>query len=478
MMTDVKSLPATTTTTTTTTAASAAAAAAISAISATDTGATSADHAPPPASAETRWWWSKREALISLTPQTSPVYVYHLPTVVARLSLLRSKLCSVDRFFYAVKANAHPSLLRVVNQAGFGFECVSMAEIEHVRSVLGGPSSKLPASRILFTPNFAPRTEYARALQLGVHLTIDNAGCIESWAAAGVLPRGCNVMLRVDPGVGRGHHAHVHTAGAASKFGIGLSDLPRVAKICESCGINVVGLHAHAGSGILDDPAMWAGNAKLLVHEAITLFKGSVRHVDLGGGLGVPYKFNQRPLNLQRVEEYLAPVRAAHPDIEFWMEPGRFIAAESGVLLARVTQSKSKAGTRFIGVCAGMNALMRPALYSSYHAVTSLAADSPPPPEEEEEEEKEGDTTVTAPRTAQSSSILPTTTTTTASPWIRATVVGPICESADVFGRERWLPESVTEGDVLLIDTVGAYGASMASTYNRRQPGEEICLND
>lgn len=376
------------------------------------------------------FWTARREALLSLA-ERSPVYVLDRATIAGQLSALRG-LRSVDRVLYAMKANPHPEVLRLVEAAGFGFECVSLGEVDALFSAI--PS--LAPERVLFTPNFTARRELEVALERGIRVTIDNAYVLEHWLETF---EGREVFLRVDPGSGRGHHKHVHTGGAASKFGIPLTHLPALARKIAG-HVKIVGLHAHVGSGILDESA-WLDTAKILA-PLLELFP-DVRVFDLGGGLGVPEKPTQDALDLSKLDATLGELRqklrVGDEPIGLWLEPGRFIVAQAGALLVRVTQTKDKGRGVYVGVDAGMNALIRPALYGAYHEIVNLSR-------------------LEAPLE------------------IDATVVGPICESGDLLGTDRRLPHSY-EGDVLLIGTTGAYGRAMSSHYNLRTPPDEVVLD-
>ena len=375
------------------------------------------------------WWREQREALLSLHQnQQQPLYVYHRPTLKERASQMLS-MTSVDRVFYAMKANPHPDILRVFEQAGIGFECVSPGEIEHVRSLF----PDIESDRILFTPNFAPREEYESAIAQGVHLTIDSLYPLEQWPE---LFEGQPIILRMDPGQGRGHHKHVRTAGSRSKFGIAEGELPRVKAAVTNAKAEVVGLHAHSGSGIRT-PKAWAETLAFLsdIRESFP----SVRFIDIGGGLGIPEKPGQAPLNLNHLNESLMDLKATLGACEIWMEPGRFLVAEAGVLLASVTQTKQKATLHYVGVDTGMNSLIRPALYGAHHGIYNLTRIDEP-----------------AELTCQ--------------------IVGPICETGDTLGQGRRLPRP-QEGDVILIENTGAYGKAMASNYNLRESAVEVILD-
>lgn len=381
-----------------------------------------------PARDRESWWVRERETLIGLMANRDAAYVYESSIVRERCAALRA-LRSVNHISYAMKANGHPQLLRAVVDAGLGIECVSQAEIEHVRRVL----PDLAADRILFTPNFAPRSEYAWALKQGVRVTLDNLHPLEFWPE---LFGGREVFVRLDPGQGRGHHQHVRTGGRHSKFGVAAEELDRLVTLAKAAGVSVTGLHAHTGSGVVD-LNNWTETARFLL-EASRQFP-QVRIIDIGGGLAVPAHSSERGVDLLALDAALGELGVAQAGLELWMEPGRFLVAEAGVLLARVTQRKCKGSTAYVGVATGMNSLIRPALYDAYHEIVNLTRYGERP-----------DT--------------------------RVEVVGPICETGDVLGHDRLLPATTREGDILLIATAGAYGAAMSSNYNLRAPAEEIIL--
>lgn len=373
------------------------------------------------------WWRRRRGELVALGEERGPLYVYDEETLEKAARGLLA-LAAVDRLFYAVKANNHPGVLKVFHGLGLGFECVSIAEIEHVRGLFPG----LDGARLLFTPNFAGRDEIRRGCESGARVTIDNLHPLARWPE---LFAGREIFLRLDPGRGRGHHQHVRTAGSQSKFGLAAEQLDELAPLLAACGARVVGLHAHVGSGIRT-PAVWS---EIALHLAAVAERfPEVRVLDVGGGLGVPERPGQPPLDLAELDRGLRAVKAAHPGRELWLEPGRFLVAQAGVLLARVTQIKRKGDVTYVGVETGMNSLIRPALYGAHHAIVNLTRLDEPPS-------------------------------------LVAHVVGPICESGDVLGRARRLapPE---EGDVLLIATAGAYGRVMSSRYNLREPAGEHLL--
>lgn len=378
-------------------------------------------HPEPP------WWRVRRDELVALAAEASPLFVYDQDSLDAAAERLLA-MDNVDRVLYAIKANWHPEVIRRFDAAGLGFECVSPGELAHLTATL----PDLDPGRVLFTPNFAPRKEYADALAMGVQVTLDNLHPLRAWPE---LFKDQPVFLRLDPGQGRGHHKYVHTAGNVSKFGISVDQCDELDALLDKSGARVVGLHAHAGSGILT-PGNWSETAGFL--GAMKERYPEVRVLDLGGGLGVVEKPGQQPLDLATVNENLARVRAAFPDVELWLEPGRYLVANAGVLLANVTQTKEKGSFSYVGIDAGMNTLMRPALYGAWHEIVNLSR-----------LDERADRAVN--------------------------VVGPICESGDTLGYDRHLPNP-QEGDVLLIATAGAYGRAMSSSYNLRPPAAEHIL--
>ena len=373
------------------------------------------------------WWREKRQALIAALGDRPAAYAYDLDSIRTAARALRS-VQSLGRVHYAMKANPHPEILRAIHSEGVDLECVSQGEVERVLTVF----PDLDPKRILFTPNFAPRDEYAWALQRGVRVTVDNTYALAAWPD---LFANREIFARVDTGYGRGHHRHVRTAGAHSKFGVPAGELKQFSQLADQAGVRIVGLQTHVGSGIFD-VTNWEHQARELAQ--IARHFADVRVIDVGGGLGVPERVEQPGVDLETLNTLLTAVHAEYPELEIWMEPGRYLVAAAGVLLARVTQLKSKGEVRYVGVATGMNSLIRPALYGSYHEIVNLT------------------------RCDDVATEL-------------VNVVGPICESADVLGHDRLLPQT-REGDVLLIANAGAYGRAMSSQYNLREPAPELFL--
>jgi diaminopimelate decarboxylase/aspartate kinase len=376
------------------------------------------------------WWRRRRQRLLDIARPGVPVYAYDLATVRERARRLRG-VAAVDQHFYALKANANPAILRAIASEGFGFECVSRAEMDRVFAVL----PEIDPARVLFTPSFAPRSEYAAAFARGVTVTVDNREMLQHWPE---LLRGRTVWLRLDLGRGEGHHQKVRTGGSDAKFGLPVVEMDAFVASARTLGMRITGLHAHLGSGIAAT-AHWRDVYAELAGLADSI--GSIETIDIGGGLPVPYRPDDEPFDVQAWAHDLASIKSAYPGTKLAVEPGRYLVAEAGVLLLHVTQVVDKDGVRRVGLDGGMNALLRPALYGAFHGVHNLS------------QPVDG-------------------------PLAVVDVVGPICESSDVLAQQRELPATTAEGDVMLVADAGAYGMAMANQYNLRELPVEIVLDD
>jgi diaminopimelate decarboxylase len=320
-------------------------------------------------------------------------------------------------------------VLRAVRETGVDVECASAGEVE--RALDAGYDGEA----IQYTAVNPPATDLDYVVEQwrdnpGLTVTAGARDTVERLRERGYDGRLC---IRANPDVGVGHHEKV-TTGTDAKFGVPYDRVPDL--VAEARGeFDVVGVHAHAGSGI-DADQLDAHRELVERVGALAREVGPLEFVDVGGGFGVPYREDEPPLDLDAVAE---ATRDALGDVDarLAIEPGRYLVADAGVLVTRVNTVKPTEATTVIGVDAGMTTLLRPALYDAYHPIRTLSGD--------------GET-------------------------ISATVTGPICESSDVFCENRPLSPP-TRGDHLVVGNAGAYGYEMASTYNSRPRPAEVALD-
>ena len=377
----------------------------------------------------------------------TPVYVYSTATLSRHYRLLRE---AVDAhrpalgdalIAFAVKANSNLSVLTTLARLGCGADTVSEGEIR--RALAAG----MPGERIVFSGVGKTDAELAFAIEAGVRqINIESAVELERLigisAEAGAADRGAapEIAIRVNPKIGAGGHARITTGGATDKFGVPAEEAPALyARAAASPHVTPVGLACHIGSQITTlEPLEAAFRALREMTLALRAEGLAVSRLDLGGGLGVPYHGQS---DLPSIADYVAMAAGVLDglEVEAAFEPGRLLAANAGVLLSRVIQVNARSdGRTFLVLDAGMNDLMRPALYDAFHEVTPVR-------------ERAGDA--------------------------RAyDLVGPICESTDVFARERRLAP-LQAGDLVAFMGAGAYGAVLASEYNSRPLVPEVLVD-
>jgi diaminopimelate decarboxylase len=367
----------------------------------------------------------------------SPVYVYSAGMMRDRLGAFQAAFAHRPALFcYAVKANSNIAVIRTLAAAGAGADTVSGGEIE--RALRAG----VPPNRIVFAGIAKTDDELRFALSLGImQLNVESVPeLMRISAVATELGTTAPIALRINPDVDAGTHDKISTGRKEDKFGIPHADAPGLYGLAQSLpGIEPVGLHLHIGSQITSlDPFRQA------YVRAVELFKelraGGVplRRLDLGGGFGVRYQ-DEEPVAPQAFAALVDElVRGLEAELVF--EPGRALVADAGVLVATVIYRKESGGRRFLILDAGMNVLLRPALYGAFHEVLPLAG----PP--------------------VGAHLAP------------MDVVGPICESSDMFGRDRHLP-LLDSGDRVAFLSAGAYGAVMASNYNSRWSAAEVLVD-
>jgi diaminopimelate decarboxylase len=369
----------------------------------------------------------------------TPVYVYSSATLERHYTVLREALVNAGLgdplIAFAVKANSNVAVLKTLAQLGAGADVVSEGEIR--RALAAG----VPPKRIVFSGVGKTEAEIEFALQIGVaEINVESEPELRLIDQVGQrLGKRAVVAIRVNPDVEAGGHAKIATGKAENKFGVSFAEAERLyANASNMAGVKPVGVACHIGSQITDLAPMEAAFGKM--RGLVERLRGEGMHVerlDLGGGLGVPY-FNQP--EPPGPDEYAAMIGRATRglDVQLAFEPGRVIAANAGVLVARVQHVHQRPeGRRFLVLDAAMNDLMRPAMYDAYHDIRPLR-----------------------PR---------------AGTGITYDVVGPVCETGDTFTRDRTLAP-IEPGDLIAFMSAGAYGAAMASEYNSRPLVPEVLV--
>ncbi|AQL41953.1 diaminopimelate decarboxylase [Halorientalis sp. IM1011] len=365
----------------------------------------------------------------------TPLYVLDPDRVRENAARLQSAF-DAEEISYAVKANTTRPVLETIESTGVGAECASAGEVE--RALAAGFDGEAVRYTAVNPPEEDLDYVVDAAADHDLIVTVGAADTLDRLDERGFSGRLC---IRANPGVGAGHHEKVST-GAAPKFGVPMDRVPDLASEAVDRGFDLVGLHAHAGSGISGEDlqahrelvARMGDLARRVISDV-----GTIEFVNVGGGLGVPYREEEDPLDLDAVA---AATREAFGDVDarLGIEPGRYFVADAGVLLTRVNTVKPTPETTVVGVDAGMTTLVRPAMYDSYHTIRSLASDA---------DRRET---------------------------VSVTVAGPICETADVLGEDRPLPDS-ERGDLLAVGNAGAYGYEMSSNYNSRPRPAVVALD-
>ncbi len=369
----------------------------------------------------------------------TPLYVYNEKIFRQRCKELKN-LVSYDNFRvnYSIKANSSLALLQIAKEEGLDADAMSPGEI--VAQLKAGFSPE----QILFIPNNVSQAEMKFALEHGILVSVDSVSQLE---ALGKVNCGGNVAIRFNPGVGAGHHEKVVTGGKNTKFGVNPEYIQEVKQLLKKYNLKLKGINQHIGSLFMDG-SLYVEGAKNLLDIAKNF--DELEFIDLGGGFGIPYRKqeNEARLDLKSLGQTLTQfinnfISEYGKNLAFKIEPGRYIPAESGVLLGRVHAIKYNGQTKYIGTDLGFNALMRPVLYGSHHDIEVYKQDG---------SEALGEKEV-------------------------VTVVGNICESGDVMAKDRNLPK-IEEGDLLGVLDAGAYGYVMSSNYNNRLRPAEVLLRN
>lgn len=368
----------------------------------------------------------------------TPVYVYSEDKLRRQMKMVAGV---IEKYKYtanySVKANTNLEILKIALSEGINCDAMSVGEMTMLLK------AGFPAERIFFVPNNVDVEEFRFAVDNGIMLSMDSLDQLESLGEA--FP-GTRCAVRINPGVGAGHHEKVVTAGKKTKFGVAEEDIDEIFTIAEKYNLKIVGINQHIGSLFMEpDPYLKAVDNLLRIARR---FK-DLEFIDFGGGYGIPYhKLDDEPeYNMADFKKRLEPILDEFVKDYgyaplFKSEPGRYCVAESSVILGRVYAVKHNSGKQYVGTDIGMNVLVRPSMYDSWHDIEFLRNGKVMSRDNLEE----------------------------------ITVCGNICESGDLLAKDRQLPSGIEKGDLACVLDTGAYGYSMCSTYNSRPRPAEVLI--
>jgi diaminopimelate decarboxylase len=376
----------------------------------------------------------------------TPIYITNEQMIRKRYKELKNTLdlgYKKNRIYYAVKSNTNLSILKILRSEGSYFDCSSTGEIYTCLK------SGIASDRIIYTGNMFTNGDFEFAIDKGVLLNLDSYSqlirLVKIYEKKGKEKD--IISFRFNPEFGAGHHPHTITAGKKIKFGILETQMIKTYTRAKELGFNKFGIHQHIGSGIIDAKDYEKPIEKFLfiLEKIVNKLGIQFEFVDFGGGLGIPYHPEANPLDLNKYSEIVVNnfkevVEKGEIGEPFlFIEPGRYISAEASIILTQINTIKNNSFKMFAGLDAGFHTLIRPTMYGSYHHILAC-----------KKNKKE---------------------------IVKYDIVGPICESGDVLGKERELPE-MKEGDYLAILDAGAYGFTMSSSYNSRPRPSELLIND
>lgn len=368
----------------------------------------------------------------------TPLYVYNERILRKQCRSLKDMVTYPEFVVdYSAKANSSLALLQIVKSEGLEVDAMSPGEILVERMAGFSPEE------IFYICNNVSEAEMQYAIDEGVVISVDSIQQLEQY---GRLAPGGDIAVRFNPGVGAGHHEKVVTAGKKTKFGVDPDLIPEVKAILNRYQLNLIGINQHIGSLFMTGEAFVQSIQSLL---AIARQFPDLRFIDMGGGFGIPYRKEEgeAALDLESLGREVDKALYAFAEeygrmVTFRIEPGRYIAAECGMILGRVQSIKNNHVIKFIGCDIGFNVLVRPMMYDSYHGIEIYREGGEPSAREE-----------------------------------TVTIVGNICESGDILAKDRTLPE-IFAGDVLGVLDAGAYGHVMSSNYNNRLRPAEILIRE
>ena len=361
----------------------------------------------------------------------TPVYIYDASVIYRQIENLKKSFEAVKlKIKYACKALNNISILKLFKHYGTGLDTVSIEEVQ--LGLLAG----FQPNEIIYTPNCVDFQEIKKAVELGVVINIDNISILEQFGHEYKDTVPC--CIRLNPHIMAGGNYKISTGHIDSKFGISILQMRHLQRIIKNDNIQVIGLHMHTGSDIVDIDVFLRG-ASILFETAMEF--PNLQFIDLGSGFKVRYKDEDLVTDVPLLGEKLSKVFQEFcvqygKELELWFEPGKYLVSECGILLTKVNVVKTTPATVFAGVNSGLNHLIRPMMYDAYHEIVNL--------------------------------------TNTEGPTRLYTVVGYICET-DTFGWDRKIDE-IIETDILAIKNAGAYGFTMSSNYNARLRPPEVLI--
>lgn len=370
----------------------------------------------------------------------TPLYVYNEEIIRKHMDAVAKVVTKYPYTAnYSIKANTNIHILKLALEEGNNCDAMSVGELRMLEA------AGFPVERIFFVPNNVSEEELQYAIDKGIMTSLDSLSQLELY---GTLNPGGKCAVRINPGVGAGHHEKVVTAGKKTKFGVAEEDIDQIFEIAEKYNLTIAGINQHIGSLFMDpEPYLKAVSNLLRIAKRFA----NLEFVDFGGGYGIPYHKldGEEEYDMEGFKKKLEPildefVKEYGSVPLFKSEPGRYCVAEGSVLLGRIHSVKQNAGKKYAGTDIGMNVLVRPSMYDSWHDIEILRDGKPLSRENLKE----------------------------------VTVTGNICESGDLLAKDRMLPE-MQRGDLACVLDAGAYGYSMCSTYNSRpRPAEVMICKD
>ena len=370
----------------------------------------------------------------------TPVYVYNEEIIRKSMETVEGVITKYPYTAnYSVKANTNIEILKLALEEGLNCDAMSPGEITLLLK------AGFPPEKIFFVSNNVAAEEMQFAIDKGVIVSLDSLDQLDRF---GQINPGGRCAVRINPGVGAGHSEKVITAGKKTKFAIAEEDIDKIFEIVDKYDLKIVGINQHIGSGFLDPkPYIDAVTNLLRIADRFD----NLEFIDFGGGYGIPYHKldDEKPFPMEDFKVKLEPVsdefvqRYGKTPL-FKSEPGRYCVAEGSVILSRVQAIKVNAGIKYVGCDTGMNTLIRPAMYDSYHDIEVIR--------DGKVVDRDGDNDMET-----------------------VNVSGPICETGDLIAKGRLLPKAKT-GDLLAILDTGAYGYAMASSYNSRPRPAEVMI--